>query len=149
MSKTLIHLLRHARIQRENDGAIEFWRIKDDLQEHFLHCHHWSDDKWKKSMAGGGGKKKRYQYCTDSSGVILCLRALQGHSGRSLIDLTLQDKVVIPNNFFQYIHHVGCAINLNSINNSGLIPGVQNSSKRQRVFFLPVDPMDKSHNILM
>ena len=79
---------RHAKIQREDDGAIEFWRINDNLQEHFLFCHHWSDDKWKKSMAGGR-IKKRYQYCTDSSGAILYLRALQGHSGRSLISPTL------------------------------------------------------------
>ena len=59
VSKKLIHLLRHGRIQREDDGAIEFWRIKDDLQKYFLHCHHWSDDKWKKSMAGGGGGNKK------------------------------------------------------------------------------------------
>ena len=64
VSKKLIHLLR-GRLHRENDGAIEFWRIKDNLQEHFLYCHHWSDDKWKKSMARGGGNKKRYQCCTD------------------------------------------------------------------------------------
>ena len=43
---------------KEDDGAIEFWRIKDNLQKYFLHCHHWSDDKWKKNMAGGGGNKK-------------------------------------------------------------------------------------------
>ena len=35
----------------------------------------------------GGGQKKIFQYCSDSSGTILYLRALQGHSGRSLIDL--------------------------------------------------------------
>ena len=91
-------------------------------------------------MAGGGGNKKRYQYCTDSSRKILYLRALQGHSGRNLIDPTLQDYVVIPSNVFQYIYHVGCAINLHSIINSGLIPGGQNLNNRQRVFFLPVDP---------
>ena len=142
--RNLNHLLRHARIQREDDGAIEFWRIKDDLQKYFLHCHHWSDDKWKKSMAGGGGNKKRYQYCIDSSGVILYLRALQGHSGLSLIVPTLQDNVVIPSNFFQYISHVGCAINLHSIIKSGLILGGQNLSNRQTVFFLLVDPMDKN-----
>ena len=34
---------------------------------------------------------------------------------------------------------------LHSIINSGLILGGQNSSKRQTVFFLPVDPMDKNH----
>ena len=47
VSKRLIHLLRHGRLPRDNDGAIEFWRIKDHLQKHFLHCRHWSDDKWK------------------------------------------------------------------------------------------------------
>ena len=38
-----------------------------------------------------------------------------------------------------------CEINLHSIINSGLIPGGQNLSNRQTVFFLPVDPMDKNH----
>ena len=70
---------------------------------------------------------------------------LQGHSGRNLIDPTLQDNVVIPRNFFQYIYHIGCAIILHSIINSGLILGGRSSSKRQTVFFLPVDHMDKSH----
>ena len=62
-------------------------------------------------------------------------RALQGHSGRNLIDPSLQDNVVIPDGFFQYISHVGCAINVQSIINSGLILGGQSSSKRQTVFF--------------
>ena len=70
------------------------------------------------------------------------LRALQGRSGRNPIDPTLQDDVIIQSNFFQYIYHVGCAINLHSIINSGLIPGGQNLSNRQTVFFLTVDPMD-------
>ena len=85
VSKKLIHLLRHASLPRGNDGAIEFWRTGDNFQDHFLYCHHWSDNKWKKSMARGGGNKKRYLYCTGSSGAILYFRALQGHSGRSLI----------------------------------------------------------------
>ena len=54
--------------------------------------------------------------------------------------------MIIQSNFFQYIYHVGCALNLHSIISSGLIPGGQNSSKRQTVvFFLPIDPRDKSH----
>ena len=96
-------------------------------------------------MAKGGGNKKIFQYCTDSSGAILYLRALEGHSGRSLIDPTLQDNVIIPDGFFKYICHVGCAINLPSIINSGLIPGGQILSDRQTGFFLLVDPMDKNH----
>ena len=77
VSKKLIRLLRHGSLLRDDDGAIEFWRIKDDLQTYFLYCNHWSDNKWKSSMAGGGGNKKRVQYCTDSSGAVLYLRALQ------------------------------------------------------------------------
>ena len=61
------------------------------------------------------------------------------------MDPTIQDNVVIPSNFFQYIHQIGCAFNLHSIINSGLIPGSQSLSNRQTIFFLPVDPMDKNH----
>ena len=123
VSKKLNHLLRRGSLPRDNDGAIEFWRIGDHLQDHFKFCHHWTDEKWKSSMAGGGGHKKRFQYCADSSGTILYLRAFQGHSGRNLIDPSLQDNVIIPDGFFKYIYHVGCAINLHSIINSGLILG--------------------------
>ena len=37
------------------------------------------------------------------------------------------------------------SVNLHSIINNGLIPGGQDSSKRQTVFFLPIDPRDKDH----
>ena len=57
VSKKLIRLLRHGSQPRDDDGAIEFWRIKDNLQTYFFYCHHWSDSKWKSSMAGGGNKK--------------------------------------------------------------------------------------------
>ena len=36
-----------------------------------------------------------------------------------LLILVLQDNVVFPSNFFQYIFHVGCAFNLHSIISSG------------------------------
>ena len=51
--------------------------------------------------------------------------------------------MLIPDDFFKYIYYVGCAINLHSIINSGLIPGGQNLSKRQTVFFTSVDLVDK------
>ena len=88
ISKKLIHLLRHGSQPRDNDGALEFWRTKENLQKHFPYCPHWSDDKGKSAMAGGGVNKKRFQYCANSTGTILYLRALQGHSGRSLINLS-------------------------------------------------------------
>ena len=70
----------------------------------------------------------------------------KGHSGRNPIDPTLQDNVLSPDNFFEYIYHIGCAISLHSITKSGLIAGGQNSSReRQTVFFTAVNPMDKDH----
>ena len=62
-----------------------------------------------------------------------------------LLILHYRTMLKIQSNFFQYIYHVGCAFNLHSIMNCGLISGGQSSSKKQTVFFLPVDPMDKSH----
>ena len=96
-------------------------------------------------MEAGRGVKSRFQYCTDGSGIIVYFRALQGHSGRNLIGLSLQDNVVIQSGFFQHIHHIGCVIILHSTINNGLILGGQNSSKRQTVFFLLIDPRDKGH----
>ena len=47
-------------------------------------------------------------------------RLNSGHSGLSPIDPTLLDNLLIPNNFFEYTYHIGCAISLQSITNSGL-----------------------------
>ena len=147
VAKRLHTLLRHGQLPREEDEAIEFWRLKDYLRNEFENSQYWSDEMWKSKMAGGGGNKKRFRCCTDSSGQeILYLRALLGHSGRNLIDPTLQDNVSIPDNFFEYIYHIGCAISLHSITNSGLIAGGQNSnSDRQTVSFMAVNPMNNDH----
>ena len=88
VSKKVIHLLRHSQqLHREEDGAVHFWRIKENLQNQFPQSIHWFDVRWKVCFAAGGGAKRRFQYCTDDSGTIIYFRALQGHSGRNLIDL--------------------------------------------------------------
>ena len=87
ISEKVIHLLRHSQtVQREEDGAVQFWRIKNYLQSQFPQVLYWSDNRWKACLAAGGGAKRRYQYCTDVSGTIVFFRVLQGHSGRNLID---------------------------------------------------------------
>ena len=139
-------LLRHGQLPREEDGAIEFWRLKDylgtilrTLSIGLMNC--------EEQNAKRRRQQEILQYCTDSLGQeILYLSALQGHSGRNPIDLSLQDNVLIPDNLFEYIYHIGRAISLHSITNSGLIAGRQNSSReRQTVFFTAVNPMDKEH----
>ena len=106
LSKKVINLLRHNQtLQRQEDGAIEFCKIKFHLRNHHSQILNWSDDRWKACLAAGGGSKRRYQYCSDNLGTNIYLRALQGHSGSNLIDPTLQDNVLIV---FPYIYHVGC-----------------------------------------
>ena len=148
ISKKVINLLRHSRtVQREDDGAVQFWRIKNFLQNQFPQIIYWSDDRWKPCLSAGGGAKWRYQYCSENAGPIIYFRALQGLSGRNLIDPSLQDNVIIQSGFFQQIYRIGCAFNLHSVIHNGLILGGQNSSKRQTVFF-PIDPRNKGHQDL-
>ena len=40
VSKKLINLLRHGSLPREDDGAIDFWRLKDSLRNHSVHSQH-------------------------------------------------------------------------------------------------------------
>ena len=73
----------------------------------------------------GCGTKKRFQYCVDprSLQTLQNLRAIQGHSGGKHIDPTLQDNVLLPNDFAEHICHVGSSHDLHSIIPSGLIKG--------------------------
>ena len=145
LSKKVINLLRHnQKLHREEDGAIQFYKIKFHLRDH-SQIQNWSDDRWKACWAAGGGSKRRYQYCSVNLGSIIYLRALQGHSGSNLIDLALQDNVLIGPGIFPYIYHVGSTFNLHSIVRNGLVPGAQNLSRRQTVFFLLVDPRNEDH----
>ena len=46
VSEKVIHLLRHSqKVRREEDGAVHFWRIKENLQNQFPQSIHWSDDR--------------------------------------------------------------------------------------------------------
>ena len=100
LSKKVVNLLRHnQKLRREEDGAIQFYKIKFHLRDHHPQIQNWSHDRWIACLAAGGGSK-RYQYCSDNSGTILYLRALQGHYGSNLIDPTLQDNVLIGTGIF-------------------------------------------------
>ena len=52
---------------------------------------------------------------------------------------------MIGTGIFHYIYHVGCTFKLHSIINNGLVLGGQNLSRRQSMFFLPVDPRKEDH----
>ena len=129
--------------RRWSDWILE---IKSYLRNDFVRSQHWSDGVWKSRLARWGGNKKTIQYCTDSSGAILYLQALQGHSGLNPIDPELQGNVLIPTKFIEYIYHIGCAINVHSITNSRLIAQGQNSRNRQMVLLTAVNPLNKEPN---
>ena len=85
------------KIRRSNSGdwKIIFETILRTLSVGLMKC---GRARWQEAEA----TRKRFQYFTDPSGQeILYLRALQGHSGRNPIDPTLQDNVLIPNNFLR------------------------------------------------
>ena len=58
LSKKVINLLRHNQtLQREEDGAIEFYKIKFHLRNHHSQVHLWSDDRWKACL----GCRRRFE----------------------------------------------------------------------------------------
>ena len=66
----------------------------------------------------------------------LYFRASQGYSG-SAINPALQDNVLLPEGFTEYIYHVGNGNELRSIVNHGLIPGgVSLRTDRQAVWII-------------
>ena len=75
-------------------------------------------------------------------------RAIQGHAG-STINPALQDNVLLPEGFTEYIYHVGNGKELRSTVNRGLIPGgVSLKTGRQAVFFTVVNPMDNQDGLV-
>ena len=77
----------------------------------------------------------------------LCLRATQGHSGGVHVDPTLQDNVLLPDDFVGHIYHVGNSHDLPSLIQCGLIPGGRSVKKeRHAVFFTAVNPMFVVHH---
>ena len=104
----------------------------------------WSIEACIAFLAKGGGPKRRFQFCLNpnSSQQLLYFRATQGHSGGTLVDPTLQDNVLLPDNFAEYIYHIGNAHDMHSIIQGGLIPeGKSLKRDRQSVFFTAVTSM--------
>ena len=54
VSKKWIWLLYHGNLLREDEGAVQFWRIEEILQKYVPCCRHWSDSMRKESMGGEG-----------------------------------------------------------------------------------------------
>ena len=136
-------------IPREIDGAVKYEDIVEEFKKRkrrnsrVLRNGH--------SMIGflswhqGKEPRKRFQYCLNpnSSRHTSYFRAIHGQSRGIAIDPELQDNVLLPKGFTDYICHVGNVSEVQPIIRSGLSPGGQ-SLKRggQSVFFTIVNPME-------
>ena len=147
----MTRLLRNeTSIPREDDGAVRFDDILEEFKARFKDSLQWPIEDWTTIQAKGGGQKNRFQYCLnpDSSDNFLYFRAIQGHSGRNVVDPSLQDNVLLPEHFTEYIHHIRNAIELYSMIRSGLIPGGKSLKRdRQSVFFTALNPMEHDQGI--
>ena len=106
MSKFMIRSLRHDEsVPREDDGAVRFDDLAEKFKAKFDGTSQWSIEVWIAFLAKGGGPKKRFQYClnSNSSKQFLYFTAIQGHSGCTLVDPTLQDNVLLPDDFAEYM----------------------------------------------
>ena len=67
---------------------------------------------------------------------------IQGHWGGTLVDPILQDNVLLPNDFADYIWRIGNAHDMHSIIQGGSIPGGRSLKRdRQSVSLTAVNPM--------
>ena len=146
VSKFMTRTLRHdSSIPREEDGVVRFDDLVEKLKEEFVSTLQWTVKTWASSLAQGGGRKKRFQYCLNpySSNKFLYLREIQGHAREIFVDPLLQDNVLLPDDFAEYIYHIGNAYEMHSIFQSGQIPGGKSNRRdRQSVFFTAVNPID-------
>ena len=131
-------------VHREDDGAVRFDDLADKFKAKFDGTSQWSIAVWITFLAKGGGPKKKFSYCLNpnSSKHFLYFRAIQGNSEGTLVDLPLQDTVLLPDDFAEYINHIGNAHDMHSIIQSGLTPGEKSlKMDRPSVFFTAVNPV--------
>ena len=94
-------------------------------------------------LAKGEGQKKRFQYCLNphSSRHFLYFRAIQGHSGGTLVDPKLQNNVQLPDDFAEFIYHVGNDHDMHIIQYGWMLGSKSLKKDRHSVFLTAVNPM--------
>ena len=129
VSKLMIRVLRHD--GREDDGAVRFEDLASIFRSRNESTSHWSIRTWISFLQRGGSPKKMFQYRLNPNSPehFLYLRAIEGHSGSAPVDPTLQDNVLLPNDFIEHIYHDGNSHDLHSIIQSGLILGSISTKK--------------------
>ena len=145
----LFSSVKKSLLDREEDAGVHYDQIideckkklsddtgywSDEMKKQFSLAPRWSLEKWISVLEKGGGQKKRFQYCLNPNypQKFLYIRAIQGHSG-STINPALQDNVLLPEVFTEYIYQVGNGKELRSTVNHGLIPGGVSSEQADKL----------------
>ena len=147
--KAMTRLLRHDQnIPQETGGAVKYEDIVEDFNKEeeirgcFAMVTQWLDFY--------SGKRRTSQ---EKVSILLESYIFQTHfvfqskskSGGSAVDPELQDNVLLPQGFTEYIYHVRNLSEVHSIIRSGLIPVGQSLRRwRQSVFFTTANPIDCS-----
>ena len=127
----------------QEKAIIQYWILVRRYVEGIRQCSALVDGKWVSVLANGGGQKKMFQYCLDPNYPHRFLYLRNSRTFRKYFNLALQDNVLLPEGFTEYVYHVGNGKELRSIVNHGLIPGGVNlRTCRQAVFFTIVNLMD-------
>ena len=134
VSKLMTRLYRHQGYPREDDGAIEWRKLLPMFSPDFLEVKTWPKQAWLNRLEKASDKR-RPQYCSDSYGYILYMRAFQGHSRGSKVDLCRtmwKSRTIVLNTFITLVLLMTAIL----FSESGLIAGAKDSNKgRQTVFF--------------
>ena len=84
------------------DGAVEFRILAQMFRSEFTSSQPWSSRAWVKYVLKGGGPKKRFQYCVIHS---MLIPSHTFESGGKHINPTLQDSVLLTDDFAEHIYH--------------------------------------------
>ena len=115
----------HRRVQEE-EGRWCLWQKEEELRKGF-------NISWIKAVPNNSCIFEQFKDIQEKENVF---------------DSTLQDNVLLPKGFTEYIYHVGDASELNSIIRNGLIPGEKNLKQKEDKPFLHYSESDggwKSH----
>ena len=132
----MIRLLRHDdTVPRDNDGTVKFRRPGINIWFITYVFFALVNSNMAKFLA-----KRRWNQ--EEIPRFLYLRAIQGHDGGKHMDFTLQDNVLLPDDFAEHIYRAGSSHDLHFIIQSGLIPGEKVSRMGgMLVFFTAVNPI--------
>ena len=91
---------------------------------------------WRLDIKTGQGRRSEENmpiFCESKLSQPILVPSIQGHSGESAIHPELEDNILLPKGFTEYIYHVTNASELNSIIRNGLIPGEKASKEEDKL----------------